>query len=157
MTELDIQKRLFDTFCTLDEYAVSKGYKGEPFLEIDENKEGYERFLNVHFTNVPFEYPDSKRWFELTFRSSEPSDSSILAIDESQYRFTGVFYIDVITEQDVGISEAENKYKWIARLFHEVNIDVIDIMKVYISTQGNEADHYRLQVAIEWEADIIKE
>lgn len=153
MTELDIQKRLFDTFCTLDGYAVSKGYEGEPFLE----KDSEDNFLNVHFPNKPFEYPESKRWFELTFRSSEPSDSSILAIDESQYRFTGVFYIDVITEQDVGISEAENKYKWIARLFHEVSIDVIDIMKVYISTQGNEADHYRLQVAIEWEADIIKE
>ncbi len=150
MTELDIQKKLFDTFCSLDEFATAHGYTGEPFLEQD--LEG--NYLNVHFPNKPFDSPESKRWFELTFKNSEPTDLSIYGI---QYRLTGVLYIDIIVEQDVEELEAENKYKWIAKLFHTVNIDVVDIMKVYISTKGNEADHYRLQIAIEWEADIDKE
>lgn len=150
MTELDVQEKLFDAFCTLNTFMEGQGYSGEPFLVQD--LEG--NYLNVHFPNKPFEYPEDKRWFELTFRSSEPTDLSIYG---EQYRFTGVFYIDIIVPQDVEELEAENKYKWITKLFHSVNIDVIDIMKVYISTKGNEADHYRLQVAIEWEADINKE
>lgn len=151
MTELDVQRKLFDTFCTLDDYARENGYTGEPFLEQDSDG----NYLNVHFPNRPFVYPESKRWFDLTFRNSEPTDVAIM--EGAQYRFTGVFYIDVIIPQDVEEYEAENKYQWIARLFHGINIDVVDIMKVYISTKGNEADLYRLQVAIEWEADIDKE
>ena len=148
MTELDIQRRLFNTFCSLNDFS------NIDFLEIDESKEGYEQYTNVHFPNVPFDYPESKSWFELTFRNNDPVDSSL---GGDQYRFTGVLYIDIITETDNGEAESENKYKWITKLFHEANIDVVDIMKVYISTKGNEADHYRLQVAIEWEADIDKE
>ena len=149
MTEFDIQKRLFDTFCTLNDVSKLQ------ILDIDETKEGYEKYLNVHFPNVPFEYPESKRWFDLTFRNNESVDASLM--EGSQERITGVLYIDIICPQDVGEEEAENKYRWIAKLFNGVNIDVVDIMKVYISTKGNEADHYRLQVAIEWEADIDKE
>ena len=155
MTELDIQKKLFDAFLTLDTFASSQGYTGEAFLEIDESKTGYEQFVNVHFPNVPFDYPDDKRWFDLDFASGEPSDVALM--QGSQSRFAGVFYIDIIVPQDVAELEAETKYKWIAKLFHNVNIDVVDIMQVYISTKGNDADHYRLQVAVSWEADINKE
>lgn len=151
MTEIDVQQRLFDAFCSLDTFAREHGYTGEPFLEQD--AEG--NYLNVHFPNRPFDYPESKRWFELTFRNNEPTDAALM--EGTQYRFTGLLYIDIIIPQDVEEYEAVNKYCWIARLFHSVNIDVVDIMKVYNSTKGNEADHYRLQVAIEWEADIDKE
>lgn len=145
MTELDIQKNLFDTFKTLNSFS------GIDFLETDDGG----NYTNVHFPNVPFSYPQDKRWFELTFRNNEPVDSAIMG--ESQNRFTGVFYIDIITPQDVGEDEAYNKYRWIAKLFNSANIDDVDIMKVYISNKGNEADHYRLLIAIEWTADIDKE
>lgn len=145
MTELDIQKNLFDTFCNLNSFS------GIDFLRIDEN----DNYLNVHFPNIQFDAPSDKRWFELTFRNNEPVDNAILG--NVQNRFTGVLYIDIITPHDVGEYEALNKYRWIAKLFNSANIDDVDIMKVYISTKGNEADHYRLQVAVEWTADIDKE
>ena len=154
MTEFDIQKRLFDVFKSLDDFAQDNGYIGEPFLvKVEEG--GFDKYLNVHFPNCPFDYPESRRWFDLTFRNNEPVDASLG--EDSQSRFTGILYIDIIVPQDVGELEAETKYRWIAKLFNGISIDVVDIMKVYISTQGNEADHYRLQVAIVWEADIDKE
>lgn len=139
MTEFDIQKKMIDLFLTLN--TVSQV---EFITE-----------TNVHQPNKPFSVPNDKRWFDLTFRNNDPVDASIM--EGSQYRFTGVLYIDIFSPQDVGESEAETKYKWIAKLFNDASLDYIDIMKVYISTKGNDADAYRLQVAIEWEADIDKE
>lgn len=145
MTEFDIQNNLFDVFKNLNSFS------GVDFLETDGNG----NYTNVHFPNVQFEAPDSKRYFELAFRNNEPEDVALM--ENPQSRFTGVMYIDIITPQDVGEYEALNKYRWIAKLFNGSNIDDVDIMKVYISTKGNEADHYRLQIAIEWTADIDKE
>lgn len=145
MTEFDIQNNLFDVFKNLNSFS------GVDFLETDGNG----NYTNVHFPNVQFEAPDSKRYFELAFRNNEPEDVALM--ENPQSRFTGVMYIDIITPQDVGEYEALNKYRWIAKLFNGSNIDDVDIMKVYISTKGNEADHYRLQIAVEWTADIDKE
>ena len=160
MTEFDIQESLFDVFCSLNDFALENGFdpQGELFLNIDETKETAferEKYTNVHFPNIPFEYPESKQYYELTFRSNEPEDSSLGK--DSQSRITGVLYIDIITPQDVGEYESENKYRWIAKLFNSIDLDYIDIMKVYVSNKGNDADHYRLLVAVEWEADIDKE
>lgn len=151
MTEFDVQKKLFEKFYTLDNFAADNGFVGVPYFERD----GGTKVLNVHEPNKPFVKPESKRWFDLTFRSNDPVDASIM--EGSQYRFTGVFYIDIYTEEDVGEDEAESIYCWIAKLFNSAEIEYIDIVKVYISTKGNDADCYRLQVAIEWEADIDKE
>lgn len=145
MTEFDIQDILFTHFKTLNEFS------GIEYLEKDSD----DNYTNVHFPNVPFEVPDNKRWFDLTFINSDPVDAAIM--EGAQYRFTGVFKIDIYTPQDCGEDEAETKYRWIARLFNDAQLDYIDIMKVYISTKGNDADYYRLQVTIDWEADIDKE
>lgn len=158
MTEFDIQESLFDKFCSLNDFAGENGFTGTPFIDIDETKVDVserQKYVNVHFPNVPFSYPEEQRWFDVTFRSNEPTDASLGKW--SQNRFTGVLYIDVIVPQDVSENEAKTKYRWIAKLFNSAELDYIDIMKVYVSTKGNEADHYRLQVAIEWEADIDKE
>ena len=144
MTEFDIQKELIDTFKTLNSFSNIEYMK----TDTDGN------YTNVHFPNETFAVPDDKRWFDVTFRNNESTDSSL---GGEQYRFTGVLYIDIYTPQDSGEAEAKAKYEWIAKLFHSVNLDYIDIMKVYISTKGNDADYYRLQVAVEWEADIDKE
>lgn len=159
MTEFNIQNKLFDKFLTLDEFATENGYTGEPYFATVEvpvrDNETVEEITNVHLPNVPFEIPESKRWFDVTFRNNDPIDASLM--EGSQYRFTGVMYIDIYTPQDVGEGEAEAVYSWIAKLFNNADMDYVDIMKVYISTKGNDADCYRLQVAIEWEADIDKE
>ena len=147
MTEFNIQKILFDHFKTLNTFS------GVEYLKM--KTDGSEEYENVHFPNVPFSEPEDKRWFDLTFRNNEPVDASIG--EDSQSRFTGVLYIDIYTPQDVGEDEAETIYSWIAKLFNDAELDYIDIMKVYVSTKGNDADCYRLQVAIEWEADIDKE
>ena len=146
MTEFDIQESLFNRFKELNKFS------GKTFLETDE--EG--NYTNVSFPNVPFSRTENKRWFELTFRNNEPETAAIM--DGAQNRFTGVLYIDIITPQDTGEDEARNKYEWIARLFtRDIYVGDVVVMKCYISTKGNEADHYRLHCAIEWTADIDKE
>lgn len=146
MTEFDIQESLFNRFKTLNEFSEID------FLETD----GEGNYTNVHFPNIPFESPESKRYFELTFRSNEPEPVSVG--EDAQNEYTGVLYIDIITPQDTGESEARTKYEWISRLFtRDIYFDDVAIIKCYVSTKGNEADHYRLQCAIEWEAVIDKE
>ena len=145
MTEFDIQKELFDHFKTLNTFS------GITYLITDTSG----NYTNVHFPNIPFTVPSDKRWFDLTFRNNDPVDSSLG--EDSQYRFTGVLYIDIYSPMDANETEVKTKYSWIAKLFNKANLDYIGIMKVYISTKGNDADCYRLQVAIEWEADIDKE
>ena len=145
MTEFDIQEELFGHFLTLNEFC------GIEYL-VRGTDGGY---LNVHFPNVQFTPPADKRWFELAFINAEPADASIM--EGAQYRFAGIMRIDIITPQDCGEDEVMAKYRWIARLFNGAELDIVDIMKVYISTRGNDADHYRLQVTVEWSADISKE
>ena len=145
MTEFDIQSELFDCFKTLNDFS------GIEYLETDTDG----NYVNAHFPNVPFSAPEDKRWFDLTFRNNDPYSASIGG--ESQERITGVLYIDIYSPTDCGEDECDTKYRWIAKLFNGANLDYIDIMKVYVSTKGNDADCYRLQVAIEWEADIDKE
>lgn len=146
MTEFDIQNTLFGIFRKLNDFS------GIQYLKTDDDG----NFTNVHFPNAPFSVPDSKRYFDLTLRSNEPEQSAIL--DDSQIRLYGVLYIDIVTPLDSGEDEAESKYRWIARLFNANEYtDDVAIVKVYISTKGNEADCYRLQCAVEWEADIDKE
>ena len=149
MTEFDIQNELVDLFLTLDTFATEHGKTGIPYFVTEQGE-----ITNVHLPNLPFKKPEDKRWFDVTFRNNEPVDASLGA---EQYRFTGVLYIDIYTQQDVGEYECGAIYRWIAKLFNNADMDYIDIMKVYISTKGNDADEYRLQVAIEWEADINKE
>ena len=145
MTEFNIQKILFDKFKEL------KTTSGKSYLKQD--SEG--KYTNVHFPNEEFTVPDDKNWFDLTFRSDEPSDASLGK--GSQNRFYGVLYIDIYAPVDEGEERVEAKYKAIAKLFNDAELDYVDIMKIYISTKGNDADSYRLQVAINWEADIDKE
>lgn len=145
MTEFDIQKILFDHFLTLNTFS------GIEYLKT--NAKG--NYTNVHFPNVPFTAPQNKRWYDLTFINAEPSDASIM--EGSQYRFAGVLKIDIYTPTDAKEDEAETKYRWIAKLFNHAELDYIDIMKVYISTKGNDADCYRVQVTVDWTADIDKE
>ena len=145
MTEFDIQEILFDKFKELNTSS------GKQYLKQKSNGD----YSNVHFPNETFSVPNDKRWFDLTFKSDEPSDASLGK--GSQNRFYGVLYIDIYTPVDKKETEVKAKYKAIARLFNDAELDYVDIIKVYISTKGNDSDSYRLQVAINWEADIDKE
>ena len=145
MTEFDIQKELFDCFLTLN--TVS----GVTFLKQDTSG----NYTNVHFPNVPFTAPQDKRWFDLSVQVAEPSDAFIM--EGSPYRQAGVLYIDIYQPTDCGEDECKTKYKWIAKVFNNANLEDVDINNVYISTKGNDADCYRLQVAVNWEAIIDKE
>ena len=145
MTEFDIQKELFDCFLTLN--TVS----GVTFLKQDTSG----NYTNVHFPNVPFTAPQDKRWFDLSVQVAEPDDAFLM--EDSPYSFAGVLYIDIYQPTDCGEDECKTKYKWIAKVFNDANLDDVDITKVYISTKGNDADCYRLQIAVNWEAIIDKE
>ena len=144
MTEFDIQNQLFNTFLTLNESS------GRNYLL----KEGDE-YTNVHFPNVPFSIPENKTWYDLTFRVSNASDSAIMG--KNQTRVAGVLDVDIMAQQDVGEEEVQEKYRCISKLFLNADMEDVDVMSVYISTKGNDADYYKLQVAIEWTADIDKE
>ena len=141
----NIQKELFDCFLTLN--TVS----GVTFLKQDTSG----NYTNVHFPNVPFTAPQDKRWFDLSVQVAEPDDAFLM--EDSPYSFAGVLYIDIYQPTDCGEDECKTKYKWIAKVFNDANLDDVDITKVYISTKGNDADCYRLQVAVNWEAIIDKE
>ena len=149
MTEFDIQKELFDHFVTLNDVS------GIQYIKIDNTKEGYKKYTNVHFPNVPFTAPSNKRWFDLSVQVAEPEDAFIM--EDSPYRQAGILRIDIYTPTDCGEEECLTKYRWIAKLFNDANLEDVDIMKVYISTKGNDADCYRLQIAVNWEAIINKE
>ena len=149
MTEFDIQKELFDYFLTLNDVS------GIQYITTDDTKEGYEKYTNVHVPNVPFTAPQSKRWFDLSVQVAEPSDAFIM--EDSPYRQAGILRIDVYIPTDCGEEECLTKYRWIAKMFNDANLEDVDIMKVYISTKGNDADCYRLQVTVDWEAIIDKE
>ena len=141
MTEFDIQDSLINVFDTLNTFS------GITFITE----------TNVHYPNKSFAEPSNKRWFNLTFRSNEPIDIGMLP--DSQERYNGIFYIDIYTPLDSGEVEAETKYKWIKKLFNSNNgfFDETVIKNIYISTKGADGDKYRLQLAVEWEADIDKE
>ncbi len=141
MTEFDIQESLINVFDTLNTFS------GITF--ITEN--------NVHYPNKTFTEPSDKRWFNLTFKSNEPVFMGMLP--ESQERYNGILFIDIFTPKDCGESEAETKYKWIKKLYYSNNgfFDDSVIKNIYISTKGADGDKYRLQLAVEWEADIDKE
>lgn len=146
MTEFDIQKVLIERFNSLNDFSNIE------LLKKDENK----NIINVHYPNKAFSVPSDNRWYNLNFISNEPVDSAIL--DNSQNRFTGVFYIDIYSPIDVEEFEVENKYKWIAKLFTKYTyIDDVVIKKCYINKKESDAENYRVQVAINWEADIDKE
>jgi len=155
MTEFDIQDSLFNKFRTLDVFARENGYTGEPFLKTaDVNGETV--YKNVHFPNVPFSVPDDGDWYDLTFINNEPVSAAIM--EGAQNRYTGVLYIDIYSPIDSGEAEVRNKYEWIVRLFsRDLYFDDVVIMRCYISHKGNDAVSYKLQVAVEWTADIDKE
>ena len=146
MTEFDIQKSLIDVFKTLNTFSQIE------FLKIENGE-----YKNVHLPNISFSEPEDKRYFDLTFRNNEGVPIGMLP--DSQERITGVLYIDVYTPKDSGESEAETKCKWIKKLYHSNNgfFDDSVIKNIYISTKGADGDKYRLQLAVEWEADIDKE
>lgn len=146
MTEFDIQESLFRRFMQLNEFS------GIGYLHYD----GDGNCTNVHLPNAPFSVPDDKRWFDLTFRSGEPEAAALM--DGSQNRYSGVLYVDIMTPQDSGEEEARAKYEQIARLFtRDMFFDDVAVMRCYVSTKGNDDGCYRLQAAVEWEADIDKE
>ena len=53
MTEFDIQKELFDHFLTLNDVSRIQ------YIKIDNTKEGYKKYTNVHFPNVPFTFAEA--------------------------------------------------------------------------------------------------
>ena len=148
MTEYDIQDVLFKRFLELNDFS------GIQFLEpVDSDG----RWPNVHFPNEPFEFPESGRWFDLTFLPNEPEPTGLF--EEAQNGYTGLLYVDIYTPVDAGESEAKEKYTWIARLFSR-GLDLgdgVDITRCYISTRDVDNGQYRLQAAVEWSAEIDKE
>jgi hypothetical protein len=146
MTEFNLQNVLFSKFLELNDFC------GIEFITKNEDGE----VKNVHFPNTPFEIPDDKSWFELTVRTNPPTQVAVM--ENSQVRITGIFYIDIMTPSDVGEHEAENKYKWICRLFNNARfIDDVVINNCSLERKENELGYYRLLCAIEFEADIDKE
>ena len=123
MTEFDIQNILFERFKHLNASS------GKNYLKQDSQG----NYTNVHFPNTKFSVPEDKRWFDVTFRNDEPSDASLM--EGSQYRFAGVMYIDIYAPTDFKETEVEYKYRAIAKLFNDAELDYVDIVKVYISTK----------------------
>lgn len=139
MNDISIQKSLFDRFKTLNTFSNIS------FLS--------DNYTNVAFPNKLFSPPESKRWFELYFIPDPPEGLGVC--DNHLDRWTGIFQIDICTPKNKGEDEANNKYKWIAKLFARgTAFDDVLIDKVYKVKTSEEDDIYRTTVRVEWEADI---
>lgn len=137
MTEDDIKDVLFKKFVTLNETS------GKPLI-----KNG-----NVAYPNVKFTVPSNHQWFELSFKSNPPNPAAMC--ENAQNRWTGFLQIDICTPLDVGVTEADDKYNEISKLFEEgSSADFVDIVRTYSPTEDAEEYCYRKVVRVEWTADI---
>lgn len=138
MNDTAIQNSLFRRFETLNTFS------GIQFIT--------QGNANVAYPNIDFEPPANKRWFELFFLPDKPEGLGVC--DNHLDRWTGIFQIDICTPKNKGEDEANNKYRWIAKLFARgTTFDDVLIDKVY-KIRKEEDNVYRTIVRIEWEADI---
>lgn len=145
MTELSIQKSLFDRFMTLN--TVS----GKTYIKFDND----EKPLNVALPNEAFKQPANNRWFALYFRCNEPHPVGISG--DSQDEFTGFFQIDICTPNDTGEVEAGAKYEYIKQLFNRgTTFDDVEIDKVYRSNTEVCGNYYKTIITVLWTARIDK-
>ena len=145
MTEFDIQETLTERFLQLNDFS------GRNYIEFEEGLP-----VNVHERNKPFEVPDNGRWFDLNLLPNPPEPAGLY--EDAQNVYTGLFDIDVYTPVDCGEEEAEEKYRWISRLFSRgLSLGCVDIVRCYIATRGVDNGMYRLQAAVDWSAEIDKE
>lgn len=136
MTELDIQKTLFDAFNTLNEFS------GIEFIKD-----------NVAYLNKPFTVPYSKRWFELNIISDRPETTALM--NGAPERWNGFLQVDICTPLNKGEDEAGTKYEWLSRLFSRGKMfGPVIIKSCYIAHRESESDHYRMVVRIEFTADL---
>lgn len=136
MTELDIQDNLFKEFEKLNTFS------GITFIND-----------NVAYPNKSFTIPSNKRWFELNVLSDGPEPTAMMS--GAPNRYNGFMQVDVCTPLNKGEEEAKNKYEWIFKLFPRgKTIEDITIRKCYIAHREMESDHYRMQVRIEFTADL---
>ena len=139
MTEIDLQESFINRFNTLNTFS------GIPFIN-----------NNVHYPNKPFNSEQMQSWFDLFLLTNPPVSASIT--ENSQNRYTGIFQIDIYTPLDKGEDEANNKYKWIAKLFSKgTYFDNIVIMKVYRAIVQRDKNKYKTIVRVEFTADIDNE
>lgn len=141
MTEFDLQNALTERFKKLNDFSGIKFLKDE----------------NVAYPNKTFTKPNDKTWFEVHFMNSKPSGLSVC--ENRLTRCSGIMQIDICVPLQKGEKEVANKYKWISRLFSRGTVIAGDIMitNVYVANQQTDTDHYRINVRVEWEADIEKE
>lgn len=145
MTELSIQKSLFDRFMTLNTFS-SKTY-------IDFDAKGNP--TNVSLPNKAFSQPSNNRWFRLAFKCNAPNPVGISL--DSQDEFTGFFQIDVCTPRDTGEDEASAKYGYIKQLFNRgTTFDDVEIDKVYRSDTQVSDNYYKTIITVLWTARIDK-
>lgn len=139
MTEVSIQKSLFDRFLTLNTYS------GKPYIK-DNNS-------NVAFPNKSFKQPADNKWFNLWFKCNEPN--SVGLGEEAQNEYTGFFQIDICTPLNKGEDEPNAKYGYIASLFKRgTTFDDVIVDKVYRSGIEVEGNHYKTIVTVLWTARI---
>lgn len=142
MKDIEIRKALIKHFLTLNEFS------GKPFI--------MENNANVALPNQNFVIPENNVFFKLSFNPSEPDNIGMYNCE--QQRYYGFFQIDICVQKNKGLADADNRFKWICKLFKEgSSFDGVDVEKVYRATTDEEENIYRTVVRVNFSADVINE
>lgn len=145
MTDSYIEQTLTNAFLTLNDFSgvayIKKDSSGKP--------------LNVALPNIPFNEPDDKRYFALSFLANEPDPAGMGTNAEN--RWDGIFQIDIMVPLGAGMDETVAKYDWINKLFQRgKSFGGIMIRRTYRATHGAELAFYRTVLCVEFTATLPK-
>ena len=146
MTDTVIEKVLTDAFLTLNEFS------GVSYIK----KDATGKLLNVSLPNIKFEEPPDKRYFILNFLSNEPIPAGLGLYAENRY--DGFLQIDIMTPLNTAQDEANEKVKWLCRLFSRgKSFGRVTVVKTYRAFQETGMTYYRTVVRVQFSATLPKD
>lgn len=142
MKDIGIRDALFDRFLQLNSFS------GISFISANNS--------NVSMPNKAFSIPEDKKWFELYFKPSEPEDIGMF--NNGSERYSGFLQIDICTTKDLGEKEADNRFKWISKLFSVGSCYGDACINKVCKVDTQEEDNcYRTIIRVYFDADVNNE
>ena len=146
MTDAIIESTLINAFLTLNEFS------NIAYIKKDANG----KLLNVSLPNIEFDELPDKRHFILNFLSNEPVPAGLGLSAENRY--DGFLQIDILTPLHTGQDEANEKVKWLCRLFARgKSFDRVTVVKTFRAFQETGLTYYRTVVRVQFYATLEKD
>lgn len=108
---------------------------------------------NVAELNKPFNVPNNKRWYEVSFMPSEPAPVGIG--EHTQERIAVLMQIDIHTPLNNGTDESDDKVSLITQYFQRGTcIGDAEVENVYLADERADTQSYKAIVRVNLIADI---